>query len=362
MIWFEESNSWIQFEEPAYFIYKLYSKGTGIPEIDSRFQKRYSLSQPESRQFINDIIAGIRQSSAQTDKYDSLIQDKNKPVNYAPVARNIHSYLINQKVINIEFETDPLGFYIHPLFSHLEIPITDLPDFCFEIFMMNDKFILRHKTNPEFTWAFDEINKLKGKLFVEISNKIYNKTEESWMSVIHASAVRDMNQTVLLPSSSGCGKSTMAALLLKYGLELVSDDYVPVEAGSKKAYPFPAAIALKTPSFNLFTFDKLAELNYHGLKNRSVKYLVPEIKGKSWYYPYPVRKIVFVKYNPVGQSEFSKLPVLSALKLFLDQAKVSTRYKNAKRFINWFIEIESYKLEYSDKQWAVNKILELFKK
>jgi hypothetical protein len=232
-------------------------------------------------------------------------------------------------------------------------------DNVYEIFQADDRFVLREKGERGKFWTFHEITGLKKKLYVELSGLIHHVKEKSWLSFIHAAAVRDGRQTVLLSSSSGYGKSTLAALLMKEGLEFVSDDFVALSYHGIKAYPFPAALTLKTPSYSYFPAEELVDLSYRNLKNRSVKYLAPVIRDESWYKPHPVKKILFVRYDQESACEFSKLTAIEALKLFHEQAVVTPGRRNAAKFLKWFRNVECYQLVYSENRWAIDNILRL---
>ena len=359
VVWFEESNRWIQFEEPAYFIYNLNSENIDIQEIIIKCQKRYGLSEKKCNNFVSEIISTIKDFST-LEKQPVSDNDKLKiPVGSKFNTFKKHTYLIKGHIVEIDFETSLLGYYIHPVLAHLEIKNSNTPDIKFEIFNYENRLVLRNKNVSLSHFAAEDINQLKRKLYVNISNFIYNKQENDWMTFIHASAITDGDSSILLSSSSGGGKSTLAALLIDQGLQFVSDDFVAV--AGKRAYPFPAAISVKEGSFSLFPENKLIELNYHGLKNSSVRFIYPDLSRKYWYNAKPVEKIVFVRYNPQSTLKFKELTVLSALGRYYEEARVTAKHENARKFIDWFSKLKCYELEYSENTDAVNCIRKLFK-
>ena len=79
--------------------------------------------------------------------------------------------------------------------------------------------------------------------------------------LLHASAVSSEKGTILLTGASGIGKSTLTALLVKHGLELVADDLVVLESESTNihavlGHPF-LKISSQTANFLKIPQDQL---------------------------------------------------------------------------------------------------------
>jgi hypothetical protein len=224
--------------------------------------------------------------------------------------------------------------------------------------------------------VFDDPGLLRHDLYREIASRIYDIPKESWMSFIHASAVTNGSEAILLCSSSGSGKSTMAALLQSPSasppanpdsrLYFMSDDFVPVDAVSKKAHVFPAALTLKAGSFPVISllYDPAsdADSGYSGLTNRNIRYLRPSFPERDQYKPREVKSIVFIRYDPSIEFKIKKIPAARALTMFHQEAWVSHNPEHAREFIDWFVTISFYKLDYSDNRKAIEAISGLFNK
>ena len=76
--------------------------------------------------------------------------------------------------------------------------------------------------------------------------------------------------------------------------------------------------------------------------------------------PAEVKKIIFISYNPQVIFEIDRLPVIEALSMFHEEAWVSHSGDHAQRFIDWFVTLDCYRLEYSDNRSAVDAVLDLF--
>ncbi|MFC2132919.1 hypothetical protein ACFLRG_03875, partial [Bacteroidota bacterium] len=190
---------------------------------------------------------------------------------------------------------------VHPLLSHLEIGPTNSKCHQFQLFRHNDLLYLR--TNENF---------FKGKVFLELLNKAYQKEENDWMAVMHGSAISDGKNSIIITGDSGKGKSTALAVLLANGFKFMSDDFVPVEAVSKEAYQFPTAISVKKGAVETLhhIYPELLEAEefYYEDFDKTVRYLSPHLSKEPSHQSLPVKAIVFVNYEPGAELEMSRKP------------------------------------------------------
>jgi hypothetical protein len=358
IIWFEESNSWIQLEEPAWYIYKSFQSGETATTISKKFSKKYAQRIDETIAFVNEIINQFGKLSSTTFRPEKALSgnDYNHTINFF----SSHTYKINRKRIEIHFSSRLLEFIIHPSFAHLEIKTSGKSDFIIQVFSTEILHVL--KINDE-AWTEKDPSFLKRKLFIELTNLIYGKSEKNWLAYIHGSAVSNGLESVILTTECGSGKSTLAALLCNKGLQFVADDYVPIDARFCRAYPFPAALSVKDGAFlvlsPLFPQLKTTEVFHFKGTNKTIRYL-PFPNETNFYKPLAVRNLVFVKYNTSKLCSLRKLPTLEAIRRFNEEAWLSPIPAHAKKFIKWFPELNFYELEYSENEKAVREIFGLF--
>jgi hypothetical protein len=367
IVWMARSNQWLEVKEPAWYVLSQISKGRSLDYIAERCRKKYGLPISESIRFVQEISSSVEEFekvapvlSAIDLKPDTIFQLKHK--SYIQ-----HSYHVNGIYFSISYGSKEAEYYIHPPLAHLKIdkPTESTHPF-FEILESGNAKILREKNNPAFYRIAEDYTRLKRKLFIEVINIIHSKTDSQWMSYIHASAVSNGKESILLSSHSGSGKSTMAALLQSEGLDLVADDLVPIDASRKNAWLFPAAISVKEGAFGLLSpyYGNLSDRSYNLYPHThpSLRYLHPKPYSKNDFIPKPVRKIIFLRYNPEVNFNAKRLQVSEALQLFHEQAWVSHNPTHAKKFIDWFVKLECWNLEYSDTPKGMEWIKSLFKR
>lgn len=118
-----------------------------------------------------------------------------------------------------------------------------------------------------------------------------------WLAVLHAAAVSDGRAAVLLCGASGSGKSTLTARLVASGLALVTDDYAPLEAGTRGLWPTPFGMSVKAGSWPLLDplLPGLAACPPVSTRGRVQRYLPPPRREQE---PRRVAALVFPAYVP----------------------------------------------------------------
>lgn len=422
VVWFPESNRWVEFREPAWVIYRSLSKGEKEPATTRLLGQRYGLPPAEARRFYREIADAIRDSEkkAEPSGRQSPVKagtterpgrgsagekaaeavprpgpSKEKQVAGPPPSiparqrTKTRRYSANSKTFSITYGSPAAEYYLHRPLAHLE---TDNSG--------STELTLMAEDDDD-----DDPGMLKHKVYNAICNHIHGMSKEEWMCHIHASALTDGSSAVLLPSASGSGKSTMAALLqlppdkakLQHtdagnsrpvkdqpgtsppgsrlpadpgnsrqgrDLFLVSDDFIPVSAGTLMAYPFPAAISIKEGSFSMLApfYDPAgdADASYRTPAGKKDRYLRPRFPERDPFVPRPVTAMVFLQYG--GETCFSmeKMDTLSALEAFHREAWVSQNPVHAEKFIDWFVSLDFYRLAYTDSGRAAAAIRNLF--
>ena len=199
---------------------------------------------------------------------------------------------------------------------------------------------------------------------MELVNRIYRKKETDWMGVFHASAISFQNRSIMFAGDSGSGKSTICALLMAAGFNLVADDFVPVEGLSRRVYPFPAALSVKKSALTTLQqlFPGLAqadEFSYPAV-DKTVRYLSPEVQSGNIQAEYLCKALVFVRYKEFSGMTLEKLPNDIAFQKLVPDSWISPLEENAVRFLDWFLDLPCYHLTYSDTKEMIIAIRKIF--
>ncbi|MEX0596180.1 MAG: hypothetical protein WD512_06730, partial [Candidatus Paceibacterota bacterium] len=167
IVWFEESNSWVQFEEPAWFVYRYYNSGTTIEKISQKFSRRYNIKIKESLTFVKGIIKEIQKLSAFSFQAPKILsaQQVESPLKFF----SRYMYRINNKIIEVSYGSRLLEYIIHPPFAHLEVKNISKPQFRLETFSNLTSTILKI---ADQAWIEKDPSLLKRRLFIEITNLI----------------------------------------------------------------------------------------------------------------------------------------------------------------------------------------------
>jgi hypothetical protein len=390
IIWFPWSNRWIELKPPAWLVYKMHCKGADPKTIIERLKGKYNLPEKEALRFMGEIIEGTRTASQPAGNLTPGVSETSGFNRQVFTLFSEHHYNINGKPVSIKYGSQFLEHYIHRPLAHLETINESSGRISFELHGLPSnadrhgtsgfdqpgstvkqtgrKYLLR-RGNRHVDSVYDDEGLLKHGLYVEISSHIYEIPHNGWMSHIHASAVTNCREAILMSSASGSGKSTLAALLQLPGgnsrkIYFMSDDFVPVDAISKKAHLFPAAPAIKKGSFPVIQpfYDPRqdADSAFMGRKNSNIRYLLPAFPEGKPYLSQIVRKILFIRHEPGIKFKMKKVPVIKALEMFHREAWVSHNPHHAQSFIDWFVTLDFYKLEYSDTSEAISAVSGLF--
>ena len=102
-----------------------------------------------------------------------------------------------------------------------------------------------------------------------------SQPRREWLAVLHGAGVAGPAGAALLCGFSGAGKSTLTGLLVASGLELVTDDYAPIEAGTRLLWPVPFGLSVKEGSWPLLAphFPALADAPLIRSRARRQRYL-----------------------------------------------------------------------------------------
>jgi len=364
LVWLKALNRYLQLQEPAFMVLKQFEAGLSLQDMISDCTDRYQLPAKEANRFIREIEEQFQILFQNHEKPESpsvsLDTLPNKP--NTPVERLIS---VGEKIIRFSFGDRTIEEFIFPLFSHLEgFPDSSAIDLHLEVFNHKGNLYLIKNQERASKWLLADAYKLKGALLLDVINLIHHTSEESWMGVIHASSVCQDDVAVMFPAQPGGGKSTLAALLMAHGYDLVSDDFTPVSVENQYIYPVPGAISIKHGSMPLLKsyfphLDNAPEAPNLS-KGENVTFLAPPnplpLKGGG----YPVNAIVFVQYDEQTECVLERANNLEVINDFLKESWLAQNGRAAEQFMEWYLRTPCYRLRYGNHQKAIESIQKLF--
>lgn len=266
-------------------------------------------------------------------------------------------YRIHTRVFNIRYSNEIEVSLIHPKFAHLQCERSENVDHVFKIFNQGNYILFMMDNDLIGSWGEKEIHYFQGKVSMKIIETIYNKQEEDWMGVFHASAVGLDKNSILLLGDSGTGKSTSLAILQAAGLNCIADDFVPIDNNSK-VHVFPAGISIKKAAletlFPIYPEIKSSTEYYYQRWNKRVRYLPPF--HINYDHQYRCKALVFIKYDKSVDFSIDKISNLEAFNYLIPDSWISQTSKNVDIFLDWFSSLPCYRLTYSNNQKMIENI------
>jgi len=362
LVWLKQSDQYLRLEEPAWYVFKKTVKRYKAKTIAAECVDRYGLTPEESLIYVNDIRSGIDKVNQSSEIGIHVTEYPNDLGSNTFEPYSVYCYKFGESLVEFSYETRNFEYYIHPLISHLETADITNRRAVFELFTYYDKIAFRLNGEIKGLWSYDETHLVKGVIFMNLINVIFEKTDDFWLMTVHASAITNGRKTLLIPAEQGSGKTTMAALLQDKGFKLVSDDFVPIDRSSN-AYPFPIAMSVKQGSVELLSsiYPDLEQKPMNFITpEKCVRYLNPEIKGVFETQAFPVKEFVFIRYDKNIDFELIKLDPISGVKLLLEQAWVTAIEGSPQILFEYLSKWSFYQLTYYNNFKAVEAITNIF--
>jgi hypothetical protein len=181
-----------------------------------------------------------------------------------------------------------------------------------------------------------------------------------WLGILHASAVAVDGRCVVLPGARGSGKSTLAAALVAAGAKLVTDDYAPLERGSRLVWPVPYAPGIKRGSWRALgrRFPRLDALPVHQLAGLHIRYLnLDDARVAPLDRGLPAAALVFPRYQARTKLEAQPMTAAEALaELCHARSLMNRRPVVLAETLRWVETVPAYRLCYGDLDRAVEWI------
>jgi len=167
---------------------------------------------------------------------------------------------------------------------------------------------------------------------------------------LHAGAAAYRRSSVIILGPWGRGKSTLVTSLYANGWSYLSDDIVPLDPNSGRAFPFPLTpMVREDPGGEELPLERLSDLR------KTEVLLLPERVSRD---PVPIRTVVFPVYRRGCHTELLPCsPATAALELLKNCLNFPSHREAAVRYVCDLVrKVPAFRLCYSDGRLAAELI------
>ncbi|MFT7049615.1 MAG: hypothetical protein ACJAZK_000202 [Psychroserpens sp.] len=358
LLWFKASNRYVIVSNSIWRLIGIYIKQDTRNLFVDQLKISLQLEDSKCQDLFDEISSFLIDSNAHTQK-------KTEPLNriIIPKVNCVTCYKFNTTVIQVNFETPLIQSIIHPQIAHHQTPVISTNFREFHIFKnQNHLYLFRNNTYIDH-YKTTDLHLLQGRFALELTNTIHKTIIDNWVATFHASTIANGKESIMIIGDSGNGKSTLSALLMASGFDVLADDFTPMYE-DMSLYRYPSAISIKKGAFSLLEskipgFNSL-KTHTNGPKKVNLKYVPQNQSSDHKTSNFQCKTIVYVKFDENKRSELIPISVENILQTLIPDSWISPNEKHALKFMNWLSEITCYELSYSNNDFAIRKFNELF--
>ncbi len=340
-------------------IWDLYRQGRSISDITCHIREQFDIAQ---KQAIVDIEQFLQQCRIQSlfqpisDKQNAKtwgekIRSDGVDVFKAREGEITGSYQIADKRFDIIYSKQAMVDMVHPLFSHLECQSRS-PQLSFRLTKLNSHYSIELDDSDSLATRVASMDELIESIQLKVTDLCYRGGD--WLTVLHASAVKGVDDSaIVFVAPKGSGKSTLTALLQKYGFVYLSDDVVPITDDGDLC-PIPLCQRLKGHSWKLIEDQVQGRLSgtYARSQGEEVRYLQPVTGNQQhWWQKWKVDALVYPRYQKsVTASEIKQLSLFEQVERLCASDSVFGGYIDQSRLqvlVDWLQATPGFELNYS---------------
>lgn len=358
ILWFQSTNRYIVISETLLTLLNLFLSVENKSAFKNVIHKTLDIQEDACEAIYKDISNLLDDANKVSETH--FTQEDTIKIPKTTIER---FYNFRRKNININFESTTIEGLIHPQIAHHSISKVSDYETTFDMFKMNDDLYLYKDKTYIGHYSTSTFHLLQGKFALELTNVIHDKQIEDWVATFHASTVTNGTEAIMIIGDSGNGKSTLSALLMAHGLDVLADDFTPLHK-DMNLYRYPAAISIKKGAFNVLktqiqNFESLKTIT-NGPKKVNLKYLAPISEFEKSEAYMPCQKIVYVKFDASKTSTLKEISTGNILETLIPDSWISPNEHHALQFINWLKQLRCFELNYSDTDFAITKFKRLF--
>ncbi|MBR9914816.1 MAG: hypothetical protein GYB32_08320 [Algicola sp.] len=358
VLWFQVSNRYTVVSKNVYRLIEVFLSADDKTTFTDQLQITLNIDEATSFKLFNEISNFLEEANRIED-----IKTTHAKIDTIPDPMISKDYQIQGTTITINFGSEAILRLFHPPLEHLQVTPSNSVNTVFDIFQLDDRLHMCKNKQHVKSYSVDQYHFLQGQFAMEFTNLIHETSTDNWVASFHASTVSNGKEAIMIIGNSGNGKSTLTALLMAEGFDVLADDFTPFYEDAM-LYAFPAAISVKQGAFNMLSakikgFENLTTYK-NGTKNIPIKYVPPISEIKGGHTKLPCRKIVSVKYAPSKPSLLEQTSAEKALETLIPDSWVSPHQDHAFRFLEWLKSVTYFQLDYSDNDYAIAEFKSLF--
>ncbi|WP_460217902.1 hypothetical protein [Psychroserpens sp. MEBiC05023] len=358
ILWFELSNRYILIDNNLHLLLRLFLNANDQNSFIESLKESLNIEDSKCKNIFNEISFFLDNANITLDEAPNFDVPSKTPKSTIE-----KSYRFNELIVQINYESSTIQSLIHPQIAHHTSDKQTHSDITFDIFRTKDFLHLFKNDIHKGSFNTSNFHFLQGKFALELTNAIHHKAFESWIATFHASTICDANEAIMIIGDSGNGKSTLSTLLMTSGLDLLADDFTPLNSDFK-LYRYPSAISVKKGAFEALESKvkdfKSLQTHTNGPKKVNIKYIPPSTNFEKNTHAFTCNKIVHVKFDASVESSLTEVPLTTILETLIPDSWISPNTTHALQFIDWLKQIKCYDLTYSDNAFAISNFKALF--
>ena len=195
IVWFKNSNSYLVLDSIVAELLEKLDQQINTEEIFRWLKAIIEFPENTLKQFIDDTTTLYHQNSKIEDEV--IASSKKWVLEIPKIFYSEKHYRIHNFVFFIQSENEYLESQFHPIFAHLEIDKESSFDFHYQVFQKEDAIMFVKNKKLIGQWFQNESHFFQGKLSMHLLIDMYQKPEEKWMGIFHASAISNGKESML---------------------------------------------------------------------------------------------------------------------------------------------------------------------
>lgn len=361
VLWFEAPNQYLVISNSTKGLLDIFLHSESEQDFEKRLKASLNHSQKNSKAYYTELSEFLNAANT-SPKLDATDHQIGMPM--LNTSYIVETYGFGKISLAVNYGSVAIQNLIHPQWAHATVLEGEIASAVFDILQMDHHlYLFRNKTYIGH-YAVTDYHLLQGQFALQLINSLYNKTESEWIATFHASTVCNDKEAIMIIGDSGNGKSTLAAVLMANGLDVLADDFSPLSAENQELYRFPSGISIKEGAFStlkpMFQDFEQFPIYTSTSKNVKIKYIPPMADFGKAASHFPCKKIVMVNYDANAKSEMKTIRIEQVLETLIPESWLSPLASNSKLFLDWLKEVSCYELTYSDNGIAVSQFKKLF--